>query len=376
MIIIIVFIHGEGFGSCFSFPRFQTSLRFLQLSETSGDRSCGGRRGFRQTKMRKGDTMAWIDFSKGAIPRYRKLLTDANQMSFQNTVLVHNDNDSWWLGYIQDMEGDHAFINFDSTIVAACWVHMRAVWPFPLYWDRDGHGTNPDCRNAPVFVALRDEDNGPFRFRPAVILELISCCKTFEGMFYITTDASYANTPLQKPRFEMVGDGQVVNLLPPTGPPLIKRCSGLLYNKHFVPFAKAQALLRDPSDKFRIISHLYTNDLRKRMGLPFPSDCRRFHLRIEQDGCMFIIISFANDPQTMQRTTAKLLEVLETHMTSRDKLPPIAYRIFRPNEGVACKADVELNAMTPSDSIRNLPPLLLENVFPHLDLHSQMRMKR
>ncbi|XP_055355390.1 uncharacterized protein LOC129600812 isoform X2 [Paramacrobiotus metropolitanus] len=330
------------------------------------------------------------------MPRYRPLLVEANQMSYQNTVAVRRSDDTWWLGYIQDMDGDHAFIHFDSKTVEARWIHSGAVWPLPFFHDTRQAG----FENIPVFVALRDEENGPLRFRPAVMLEIFQGCD-FCYLFYIRTAG----------HDQLVYNGQITSQLPPTGPPLLQRRSGMLYAKHFIPFARANAVLSDASDKFRVIKHA-RKALRRNMDGLVMWRCCRFHLRIEQAGCMFIVLSQSTDEVTTQWTVATLAEMLDTHLASRIDLPPIGNRILHessiilPNREVQASrhpviksrrnwkksnqsnlapklrltisslSDVEVDALHPTASIGDLSPFIVEKIFSHLDLHSQMKTKR
>ncbi|XP_055331264.1 uncharacterized protein LOC129583495 isoform X2 [Paramacrobiotus metropolitanus] len=317
--------------------------------------------------------MAGMIFSLGTMPRYQRMFTDVNQISCQNTVLVRNDDDSWWLGYIQEMDGDQVFIYFDSTKIRARWIHLRSIWSFPFYWTKDARDKQlGGSYNVPVFVALRDEDNGPFCFRPAVMLRPLWCCEFLYGICFIRTDGGMDNAYGQRPRLELVDHGQVVYQLPPTGPSLFERRSGLIFTKHFIPLARAQALLGDASDKFRIVKHLCTA-LREELRLPCPSASCRFHLRIQEDCSVIIIIGCTTDPLRPPLTTSLLLKVLETHLTSRAELPPIANRMFCASESVPFEEEDELLLTA---SIRDLTPSLLSEIFIHLDLHSQMRTKR
>ncbi|XP_055348471.1 uncharacterized protein LOC129595474 [Paramacrobiotus metropolitanus] len=305
-------------------------------------------------------------FSLGVMPRFQRVWTDVDQLNCQNTVLVRNDDGMWRLGFIQDLDGDQAFIHFGSKTFAPRWMHMGAVWSFPFYVNDGGNNEASGYRNS--FVALRDEDNGPFRFRPALITQLLSCCQWMYGMNCIRTNAVTTDAPTQRGHFELVDIGQVVRQLPPTWPSLLERRSDLVCTKHFIPFARAQDLLSDPSDKYRIIMHIHTASGQDDSSSSLPSMSCRFHLRIQKHACMFITIDFSPP-----RTTAMLAEALAKHMISRAELPPIANRVFRAEESVLCEAD---DTLVLTASIRDLTPSLLSDIFSHLDVHSQMRTKR
>ncbi|XP_055352123.1 uncharacterized protein LOC129598310 [Paramacrobiotus metropolitanus] len=327
----------------------------------------------------------------GAMPPYEALLAEASQISYHNTVVVRSRDDTWWLGYIQDIDGEQAFIHFNCTLVAAHWVHMSAVWPLPYYWDTElaskGH------HNIPVFAALRDDDDGPFRFRPAVLLDVLFGCQWGCQMFCITTrtgtGVAHSNVPPRTAGLEVVHVRQVASELPPSGPPLLERRSGVFYTKHFVPFGRAQSLLCEPSDKHRIVRHIY-EAIRAKLGLTanmYAPDCCRFHLRIEEDGCMFVFVSLATDvdpdAQPTQTQThwlaGSLATILETHLASRAHLPPIHKdhnQAATANRQVFCEIGVPEDAVTWPARIRDLTPSLLSDILSHLDLHSRMKAKR
>ncbi|XP_055356468.1 uncharacterized protein LOC129601629 [Paramacrobiotus metropolitanus] len=326
-----------------------------------------------------------MDSSWGAMPRYRSLLVDGNQISYQNTVAVRNADATWWLGYIQDMDGDHALIHFDSRKVTARWIHTGKIWPLPFYYEDNVHS---GCDNVPAYVALRDEEEGPWRFRPTILLKRLSGCGTCE-IFHIRPYSSHVSVQAAAAPAELVERGQVAAQLPPSGPPLLKRRSdwtfkkyplverrgGLTYTKHFMPFAGAQGLLRDASDKFRVIKHF--RDAFDHLQEPSVlwDDCR-FHLRIERDGCMFIIINPDPSAETAQLAATLWAQVLDTHLANRVNLPPIGCGRFRASETIPCKADRDSDFSDTPARIRQLTPGLLSEVLAHLDLFSQTRTKR
>ncbi|XP_055353462.1 uncharacterized protein LOC129599277 isoform X2 [Paramacrobiotus metropolitanus] len=319
---------------------------------------------------------------KNAMPRYRPLLTGANWMSYQNTVAVKNEDDTWWLGYIQDidMDGERALIHFDSTQVTERWIHMGSVWTLPYYWESlaisDKDDDDKDSREC--YVALRDEDNGPFRFRPASWLShLVGCyasCDLFNIITQLPSDCGNCDEAMPTVNCEIVDKAQVTGFLPPRGPPLLKRPSGLLYTKHFIPFPEAHNVLRDASDKFRIIKHL-RDAVKPPLGIAVTTvyQCR-FFLRVQPDGCMFILASRTWNARRAWNAPAALApevtlaSVLQTHLSSRVDLPSIGSRRALPQE-----AGLE------GDTLRTnhqLTPSLLSDILAHLDVHSQMRAKR
>ncbi|XP_055357440.1 uncharacterized protein LOC129602448 isoform X2 [Paramacrobiotus metropolitanus] len=208
------------------------------------------------------------------------------------------------------------------------------------------------------------------------MLNNLTGCALGCWMFYIRTEISNTNAPARKAFYQLVHESQVASELP-SNPSLLDRRSRLLYTKHFIPFSQAKAVLSDPSDKYRIIKHV-RDALRARMALTreYWTDCCRFHLRVEQDGCLFVIVSLATDAKPTQWMAEMLSNVLERHMISRTDLPPVSHRVFCPNEHIPCKPGSEVGALMLTACIRDLTPSLLNDILSHLDLHSQMKAKR
>ncbi|XP_055355582.1 uncharacterized protein LOC129600930 isoform X2 [Paramacrobiotus metropolitanus] len=324
------------------------------------------------------------------LPRYRPLLADgpASQVSYYNTVAVRIrrrdacEGDIWWLGYIQDIDGERAFIHFDCTTAEARWLHMQDVWPLPPY--RDTELRRFGRHNVPLFAALRDEFDGPLRFRPAVGLTKLNGCDRYCDIFCIQTDGSSSSSADQDPapaaheagNIGVAHKSQLAGELPPSGPPLLERRSGLLYTKHWIPFPRASALLSEPSDKFRIIKHVRDAlhcKLQPVDGILF--DWCRFHLRTEAAGCVFVIVGLATDAESTHWMARTLSTVLETHLASRALLPPIHnHPAFRASENVPLEADMVMD--TDAAMLSDLTPWLLSDILSHLDVHSQMRAKR
>ncbi|XP_055330990.1 uncharacterized protein LOC129583270 isoform X2 [Paramacrobiotus metropolitanus] len=311
------------------------------------------------------------------MPRYRSLLTKANQVSYRNTVVVRGRDDAWWLGYVQDIDGEYAFIHFNSTLTEDRWMHLSDVWPLPSYWDtelciREGY------HNVEIFAALRDEDNGPFRFRSAVLLNTLSGCDLCCWMFYVKTERFSSDAAAHQARLELVHADQVASALPPSGPAVLDRRKCLHYAKYFIPFDQPETVLSEPSDKFRIIKHLQ-DALRARMHLrrgQYLADGCRFHLRIESGGCMFIIVMLATDVEQRHWIAEALPTILKTHLAGRANLPPIRNRALQANEYVLREADVEFDALMLTARISYLTPSLVSDILSHLDLHSRMKAKR
>ncbi|XP_055354642.1 uncharacterized protein LOC129600217 isoform X2 [Paramacrobiotus metropolitanus] len=152
-------------------------------------------------------------------------------MNFGNTVLVQRDNDQWWLGYVQDIDGDRFLVDFDSPTVRPEWILTRHIWPhnFLRQW-------GPQNRGSSIQVALRDTQGGPMVFRPATITREV-WDKIFVALVGVRPDG--AN------RACIVDICQIVTELPTHNEPSFSDAkTQFVYRKHVVPFEPAE-LLRD-----------------------------------------------------------------------------------------------------------------------------------
>ncbi|XP_055350203.1 uncharacterized protein LOC129596852 [Paramacrobiotus metropolitanus] len=318
-----------------------------------------------------------MDCTPLIMPRFQPLLADVNQISYQNTVAVHNVDDSWWLGYIQDMNGDQAFIHFDAKKVTARWVHMGRVWALPFYINT---GSVPEPKNFIVYAALRDEDDGPFRFRPVTKLGCLSGCEKCE-VFYIKTDRASSIGQPDSPGCEMADNCQITVRLPPDGSPLLHHSGkGLQCTKYLVPFSlsRAQTLLSDASDKFRLVRHFrraFKRIWRSQLYRHYLLDCCRFHLRTERDACIFVVMTPEMDAQMAQTTGEMITQVLKEHLASRVHLPAIGQK-GRIVQRSLHETDAEPDTCSAASHLCHLPPWLFSQIFLYMDLHSQMRAKR
>ncbi|XP_055355934.1 uncharacterized protein LOC129601217 [Paramacrobiotus metropolitanus] len=148
-------------------------------------------------------------------------------MNYGNTVLVRRDNDQWWLGYVQDIDSDQFFIDFDASTVSAEWIHAKDVCPHYFIGDLD----RLPLPGLSAHVALRNEDNGPLVFQPATIMENLHCkfCAVHLG-----DSRDRRIVPVR----------QLTTQLQPAGSPpsFFGKHNGLVYRKHVVQFGKAHLL--------------------------------------------------------------------------------------------------------------------------------------
>ncbi|XP_055355266.1 uncharacterized protein LOC129600728 [Paramacrobiotus metropolitanus] len=85
----------------------------------------------------------------------------------------------------------------------------------------------------------------------------------------------------------------------------------------------------------------------------------------------FQLATLRQDMHETWQTETTLGGMLQTHLKSRDSLPPIRLRDARPPD-----AGLSSDAERTSAAIALLPPCLQSDILTHLDVHSQMRAKR
>ncbi|XP_055350731.1 uncharacterized protein LOC129597272 [Paramacrobiotus metropolitanus] len=301
-----------------------------------------------------------------SMPPFRRLLSGAGQMSYQNTVAV-KEKDEIWLGFIQDINGGQAFIDFDSKKEKARWINASVVYLMP--WFDTNHQ-----RDKPVFAALRDEDDGPFRFQSVFIKYSFAACNRCV-MYYVETNIQSGDST--NPRIELVDYRQILGPEWFTEPPLLYRNSGLLCTKYFVPSATTNQILSKPTDRSRIIKHFreaFESDPVQATILR--RDCCRFHLRIEAKGCVFVVISTEANADTKEKTIIKLSTILERHLVTRANLMPICFWKCPTNETHICMADSRMELFCSEALLGYLPHWIFSEIFSYLDLHSQLKFQR
>ncbi|XP_055336969.1 uncharacterized protein LOC129587308 isoform X2 [Paramacrobiotus metropolitanus] len=325
-------------------------------------------------------------------PSFRRRLVGADGINYQNTVVVWVEGRTFWLGFIQDIHGAFVYIHFDSSQAAAapCWLHASCVWPLQMWRDSPDYFRSCTRLSGVVFAALRDEDDGPFRFRPAVYLgagdlTLPTCYIRLTG----ETAGSAGASPVvdeQRP-VQVVDDGQVIHQLPcvPSEPPLLEldKTHGLLYTKHVIPLTRAQLTLNAASDAAGFIAELRAaykgHALVKRLQNP----CR-FHLHIGAAECTVIIISQQTDPATLEGTRQLLQRILDKYRyTATAASLPVQLQPTNcsPNAGpydgqrVLCELQTDMEAGTSGfptwPGLGRLPAEVLLTILANLDVHSQ-----
>ncbi|XP_055342037.1 uncharacterized protein LOC129590710 isoform X2 [Paramacrobiotus metropolitanus] len=292
---------------------------------------------------------------------FRCLLSDPCQMSYQNTVAVWENGDML-LGFIQDINGGQALVDFDSKKVEAKWIDTACTYPMP--WYKYEHKE----RNKPVYAALRDEDSGPFRFQLVSIIYPFVACKRCH-MCYVK-----AYTESGDRRIELIDNHQILGVEWFTEPAMVLRNKGLIYTKYVIPFAMADQVISDPADKSRLIKH-FRDAFEGEEALTKLTDCCRFHLRIEAGGCIFVVISVGTNADAQQMTITKLSTMLERHLATRADLLPICFENGFPSETNISIADDPIEYPCSEVLFGDLPHFIFGEIFSYLDLHSKMMIR-
>ncbi|XP_055336869.1 uncharacterized protein LOC129587255 [Paramacrobiotus metropolitanus] len=307
-----------------------------------------------------------------ALPRFRRLLASVCEqggwMSYQNTVTVLREDGAWWLGCIQDFNEHSVLVHFNASTVPPGWIPAGRVWPhFSLDSRHTYRCAQPGMR---VYVTLRDEDHGPFRFRPATWLDSGSDCR----MHYIVLDdVDSAGAVVM--RVEAVDFCQVSSSLPPSemnlAPPTYGdsltgqanwTCYGTYYTKMLFTLPGAQLLLREAADARRIIQRLRQGIFM--LGYTTPDQCR-FHLHTASDCCMVIFHTYGLrlNCDTEQESVDRLQRALQTHIAH-----------LASGESACSSADDE--QVAEDVGIQHLPHCILSEAFSHLELHTQANVRR
>ncbi|XP_055350247.1 uncharacterized protein LOC129596873 isoform X2 [Paramacrobiotus metropolitanus] len=126
------------------------------------------------------------------------------QFNLGNTVLVNLTRaDEYLLGYLQDINADQVFIDFDSERIAPQWVPMQRVW----HHDKPSLIAELPCD---VHVAVRREAGGPYIFGPA---KLLCSCSSYD-QFLCCVSLEHASSTSEKPSIRIVHSWQLIHRLP------------------------------------------------------------------------------------------------------------------------------------------------------------------
>ncbi|XP_055351035.1 uncharacterized protein LOC129597489 [Paramacrobiotus metropolitanus] len=122
------------------------------------------------------------------------------QWNINNAVMVNLVGDDFYLAYLQDIDGDLVFVDFDCTKIPSWWVSADRVYRHNLYGERVKHDS--------VFVAVREEDNGPYIFRPAKLLRNSTLSTNYLCCVSLNTTQDPKNS------FRVVHQWQLSSVLP------------------------------------------------------------------------------------------------------------------------------------------------------------------
>ncbi|XP_055352595.1 uncharacterized protein LOC129598639 isoform X2 [Paramacrobiotus metropolitanus] len=304
---------------------------------------------------------------RSVYPAFRRRLAGRDFISYQNTVVVQMAKDMCWLGFIQDINGDKVLVDFDSSTVPARNIPASRVWPLQLV-----SSEGVEYENMSAFAALRDEQDGPFRFRPVSVLSFVKDCK----MFFISTDSLPASDTAPVTQISVVDRCQIVSRLPFGEPLLLARTSGILYTRLEFPFATSQLVVESATEATRFIDtfrQLYTSH----PSLSDMEDSCRFHLRIGSDQCTFIVVGSQTDSATIQWTAEILRNILDQHATCRASVPMalVAQTAECSEESDEMMAK-DTGTTCTAGCLCHLPLVLVTEILEFLDLHTQARAMR
>ncbi|XP_055332881.1 uncharacterized protein LOC129584650 isoform X2 [Paramacrobiotus metropolitanus] len=164
---------------------------------------------------------------------FRYFGLEARFSNYGNTVIVKRDNGEWWLGYVQDIDGDLFYINFDSSTAGPSWIHARHIWPHEYF-----KGGSSVYMGQRVQVAVRNEPGGPFIFRAGRIayvpLQKYSIC------WNVNLDEHLSGDHLSNCKCKFVYESQIVMELPLAEELCFYRNNAtFVYKKYVIPFKQA-----------------------------------------------------------------------------------------------------------------------------------------
>ncbi|XP_055335715.1 uncharacterized protein LOC129586480 [Paramacrobiotus metropolitanus] len=132
-----------------------------------------------------------------------------SQFNLGNTVLVSGiNNDDFYLGFLQDIKGDRFFIDFDSSQQPAQWVPINRIW----HHARSSILMISDPRD--VYVAVRQEDGGPYTFRPAKLLRSFSHESQWLCCVSVGSHCGTSSTGNEQSDLQVVHAWQLIHRLP------------------------------------------------------------------------------------------------------------------------------------------------------------------
>ncbi|XP_055336894.1 uncharacterized protein LOC129587268 isoform X2 [Paramacrobiotus metropolitanus] len=306
---------------------------------------------------------------------FRRLLRCADGFSYQNTVALWNQAGAWWLGYLQDItaDGNSAYVEFDSTKTSARWIPTCFIWHLPFVFD---NRLLVGWKNMPVWVALRDEVDGPLRFRPATLLGYAGLCR----VYCVRTEIRGVNGRCPVASVEVVDRCQIVAKLPSGEMPNVPIQDGrnvLTYTKYIINFPGAESVLQEAPDVYRIITHFHKGYYELHQDVDRLSDGCRFHLKLGSKACTFVVIAQTKDIPLRQQIAESLQRVLQRHLSGRADLPPLSYRNSIAAELAWGTGDAaETSNSCPEACIWHLPHLILSEIFAYMDLQYVLQLKR
>ncbi|XP_055354746.1 uncharacterized protein LOC129600292 [Paramacrobiotus metropolitanus] len=179
---------------------------------------------------------------------FRKLFTGLPELNYGNTVLVQRDNDQWWLGYVQDIDGPNFYVDFDASSISAQWIHSSHLWPH--------HFLQPPLQSSSVHIALRRTNADPMVFWPGTLVDtyIISpfhCVLLtgnipdgMHGQHIVHWNHCTEKLPIHKKSFFELTVGFLYSKLfmPEEEKSFFERRAAFLYKKHVIRFPKAQVL--------------------------------------------------------------------------------------------------------------------------------------
>ncbi|XP_055349695.1 uncharacterized protein LOC129596441 [Paramacrobiotus metropolitanus] len=286
---------------------------------------------------------------------------DRRQANMGNTVLVNLDGEKdFYLDYLQDINGQNVYVDFDCTTIPPRWISAQRVWLHELLEKQ-----YPQSQESPAYVALRQQPNGPYIFRPAIRMKRYS---THGDLFY--SYVRLANDTAARP-WRLVHRWQMVERLPElSAPSLLERLPAVNYRKFSV--SAPQVRLLEHIDEHRIISVL---NAAFRGGYSNFAGWDRVFVRMEGDTIHFLVMDIYHyhprhrcaNPRCWTDSTAEKVEAgLRDYMMPYCNHPEFRPRLLRFGE----------EKLDEQPMMNFLLPEIMSEIVLHLDVRSQVRGQR
>ncbi|XP_055327295.1 uncharacterized protein LOC129580679 [Paramacrobiotus metropolitanus] len=296
------------------------------------------------------------------------------QFNLGNTVLVNLTSlDEFLLGYLQDINGDQVFIDFDCERIAPRWVPLQHVW----HYEKPRITFDLPCN---VYAAVRREVGGPYVVQTAKLL----CNWSYDNQFLCCV-AEHVSCSTEKYQAHIVHHWQLIERLP--------------RNRHIdgicrIPIKKV--VYR--SAKLRLLNDVQEFHIERLLDVGFRQGHRQIVMdrdsafaRIREEEIVFVIMRIqccyprvmcplsrkcGHNTCWLTDTEKKVAAGIENYLFQTTGLTEHLGNVgYRPQPDIAVLSSLALKEQN-KFGLSNLPPEIMSTVTYYLDTVSQGKLKR